>query len=274
MPSSAPTADDPRMLPFARGEGDLTAILVHGFTGSPLEMRWLGEELARRGFRAVGVRLPGHGLDPLALERADAFDWINEARAALLATPQGKPAFLVGLSMGAMIAAILAADHPTRVTGVALLAPPLRLRLGARALLAAAALPPLRRRVRFMAKRASDLRDPEMRAQFVGVDRVPSAAAVQFERVRMLGRLALPRVAAPALIIGSSQDRTVAPSSVGDCAKLIGSRPARVVSLTQSSHVLTLDVERAKVAEEIDRFFRGLLPSPAEGSSRSSAHRK
>lgn len=264
VPSSAPTADDPRLQPFSRGTGDLTAILVHGFTGSPLEMSWLGEELARRGFRAVGVRLPGHGLDPLELERADAFDWINEARAALLATPAERPTFLVGLSMGAMIAAILAADHPTRVTGVALLAPPLHLRLGARALLAAAALPPVRRRFRFVAKRRSDLHDPEMLAQLVTVDRVPAAAASQFERVRALGRLALPRIAAPALVVGSALDRTVAPSSVKDCARRIGSRPAKVVLLTQSAHVLTLDIERGRVAEEIDRFFRGLLrPHPA-----------
>ncbi len=268
VPATASTADDPRMQPFARGEGDLTAILVHGFTGSPLEMSWLGTELARRGFRAVGVRLPGHGLDPFDLERADAFDWINEARAALLAAPADSPAFLVGLSMGALIAAILAADHPTRVKGVALLAPPLHLRLGARALLAAAALPAVRRKFRFVAKRANDLRDPDMQAQFVGVDRVPAAAAVQFERVRALGRLALPRVAAPALIVGSSQDRTVAPSSVAECARLIGSRPARVVSLTQSSHLLTLDVERARVAEEIDRFFRGLLTRAGAGMGR------
>jgi esterase/lipase len=31
------------------------------------------------------------------------------------------------------------------------------------------------------------------------------------------------------------------------------------VALKGSSHVLTLDVEREQVAEEIDRFFRGLL---------------
>jgi carboxylesterase len=255
----SPTADDPRISSFVHGEGDLTAILVHGFTGSPFEMSWLGADLARRGFRTIGVRLPGHGLDPLALEQADAFDWINEARAALLAADPGKPAFLVGHSMGAMIAAILAADHPTRITGLALLAPPLRLRLSTRALLAAASLPPVRKRVRFVAKRTSDLHDPAMRAQFVGIDRIPSAAVAQFERVRALGRLALPKVAAQALIVGSALDRTVAPDSAKECAKLIGSRPARVVQLERSGHVLTLDVEREQVAEEIDRFFRGLL---------------
>jgi len=255
----APVAEDPRVLPFALGEGPLTAILVHGFTGSPFEMRWLGTELARRGFRAIGVRLPGHGLDPFALERADALDWINEARAALLATDPDRPTFLVGLSMGAMIAAILAADHASRVTGLALLAPPLKMRLRVQALLTASALPLLRRRLRFVAKRPSALRDPDMRAQFVSVDRIPSAAAAQFERVRALGRLALPKVAAPALIVGSALDGTVAFASVKECARLIGSRPARIVALKGSSHVLTLDVEREQVAEEIDRFFRGLL---------------
>src|SRR5207245_534755 len=39
-------------------------LLVHGFTGSPWEMRWLGEQLAGDGHTVLGVRLAGHGTCP------------------------------------------------------------------------------------------------------------------------------------------------------------------------------------------------------------------
>ena len=43
-----------------------------------------------------------------------------------------------------------------------------------------------------------------------------------------------------------------------ECAGRVGSRPVRMVRLERSSHVLTLDVERARVADEIERFIRDL----------------
>jgi len=35
-------------------------LVIHGFTGSPFEMRLLGEDLAARGFAVEGVKLAGH----------------------------------------------------------------------------------------------------------------------------------------------------------------------------------------------------------------------
>ena len=35
-------------------------ILVHGFTGSPAELKELGEELHKEGYTVQGVLLPGH----------------------------------------------------------------------------------------------------------------------------------------------------------------------------------------------------------------------
>src|SRR2546427_411191 len=45
------------------GSRPLGCLLVHGFTGTPEEMRPLGEALAARGFPVYAVRLAGHGTD-------------------------------------------------------------------------------------------------------------------------------------------------------------------------------------------------------------------
>jgi carboxylesterase len=52
--------------------GDVGVVCIHGFTGTPYEMRYLGGALARTGsaIRAVrGILLPGHGTSLDDLER-------------------------------------------------------------------------------------------------------------------------------------------------------------------------------------------------------------
>jgi carboxylesterase len=219
-------------------------------------MRYLGGHLARHGFRAVGVRLPGHGVDPYALERATAMEWVDEARAALLELSLSQPVHVIGQSMGALIGALLAADHPERVASLSLLAPALRLR-GARALLLQlTALRLLAPELRFISKGPSDLRDPLMRRRMPSIGRIPAAAAEQFALLRVWARMALPKARAPAMVICSDQDRTVPASAISECARLVGSRPVRMVRLERSSHIVSLDVERARVAEEIERFIK------------------
>ena len=249
--------DDPRLSAFDVGEGPSTAILIHGFTGTPFEMRWLGDRLASKGFRAIGVRLPGHGVVAEELERSNFMDWLNEVRAVVLAQPEGSRVFLVGLSMGALIAAIVAADHPHRVRGLALLAPALRLRPRIELFRAASGwgLLPW---VRFVEKKPSDMEDRALQAQNPNIGRIPALSVGQLGQLQLLTRLALPKISAPALVMYSERDPTVAPAAAYEVAKRIGSRPARLVRLDRSKHILTLDVERERVADEIERFFLGL----------------
>ena len=70
----------PRIIPTAEPfffPGDRTGcLLVHGFTGTPKEMRWLGEYLADLGFSALGVRLVGHATQVEDLIRTCWRDWL------------------------------------------------------------------------------------------------------------------------------------------------------------------------------------------------------
>ena len=46
--------------PFYFEGGETGCLLVHGFTGTPKEMRGLGEHLAHHGYMVLGIRLSGH----------------------------------------------------------------------------------------------------------------------------------------------------------------------------------------------------------------------
>jgi len=104
----------PLHVSFGRGS---TVVLVHGL-GSASE-HWLpmARALARR-HRVVLVELPGHGTSempqPFSLERA-----VESLDAALAAESHG-PVVLVGHSVGGLVAAAEALDHPGRVRGLVL----------------------------------------------------------------------------------------------------------------------------------------------------------
>ena len=93
---------------FLPGSG-LSALLIHGLTGTPYEMRYLGERLAARGVRVLGVRLRAMPVRPKNSARP-AFTtgtkaWSTDSRSL---RQYGDPIVVVGLSMGAVLAARLA----------------------------------------------------------------------------------------------------------------------------------------------------------------------
>src|ERR1700676_900476 len=97
-----------------------TIVLLHGagfdHTGWALHSRWF----AHHGYGVLAPDLPGHGRSigaPLTTI-ADMADWT----AALLDAAGAAKAWLVGHSMGSLIALETAARHPTRVTALSLIA--------------------------------------------------------------------------------------------------------------------------------------------------------
>ena len=109
-----------------RPGGDDVALLLHGLTGSPFELRPVAERIAQAGVRCVAPLLPGHE-SPEALARTSWLDWLAGAREALLGLGEARRTLIVGSSMGALAACALAAENPGRVDGLALLAPALEL---------------------------------------------------------------------------------------------------------------------------------------------------
>lgn len=90
------------------------ALLVHGLTDSPYSVRPLAELLRSRGYYALGLRMPGHGTVPAALQRAEWKDWRAAfrlgARHVRGRIGPGKPLVLVGYSNGGALAVQYALD--------------------------------------------------------------------------------------------------------------------------------------------------------------------
>ncbi|WP_163538954.1 alpha/beta fold hydrolase [Gracilibacillus sp. YIM 98692] len=93
-------------------------LLIHGYTGGPYEVEPLATYLKEQtDWEVMSPRLPGHGLgdDGKALDLGDVSytDWISTAEDAYLQLKEKHDViYIIGFSMGGMIAAYLAASYP------------------------------------------------------------------------------------------------------------------------------------------------------------------
>jgi len=224
------------------GGGPHGALVLHGFTGSPVSMRPLAEALADVGFAVALPRLPGHGTDTADMVETGWDDWLTEAERALEAlqarTPDGR-VVVVGLSMGGALTAALAQGH-AELAGIVLINAP----VAAPAELAAAVEEMLAGGMEVMDSVGGDIADPD--ADEASYDETPLRPLLTMIVAGQDVRARLPEVTIPALVITSRQDHVVNPGDSDILAAELGG-PVEQIWLEKSFHVATLDYDRAEV---------------------------
>jgi len=113
---------NPEHQDFLLEGGRPAALLVHGYPGTPFEMRPLAGALHERGWTCRGILLPGFGAQIETLPSRRWTEWLDAVLDALASLrADHAPLLLVGHSMGAAVALSAAARFP--VDGLVLLAP-------------------------------------------------------------------------------------------------------------------------------------------------------
>jgi carboxylesterase len=252
-------------------EGDGRGVLcLHGITGTPFEIRPLAEALGRRGCSVSAPMLAGHGATLADLAASTWADWLRSAEDALdslQARVGGEPVAVCGFSMGGLLALRLARLHPERISALAVMSTPLRLRrfqvAGIRALgrlpidycaYPYACVPKLA---------GSDISDVEMRYENPGLRAFPIAALRQLIDLMDTVREDLPAIRTPALVVHGRQDHTVPMEDSLELTGCLGSDVIERLWLDKSFHVVTLDVERDTVIDGVTRFFAQYAGWPA-----------
>jgi len=225
-------------------------LCLHGLTGTPYEVRPLGEAIHRAGIRAVGPALPGHNETPQQLAELGYEAWLDAARTALdQLRRQHEVVFGVGLSMGGLLTLALAAEDA--FDAAAVVGTPLRL-----AQPAAALVPVLRFVVPFLPKKAgSDIRDPAARARHPSYDVMPLAAVRQLQHLQRHVRGRLGRIRAPLLVGHGAHDRTARPRDAEEIAASVSSPERKRLIFENSAHIVPVDHDGEALARAITEFL-------------------
>lgn len=247
--------------PFYLEGGPVGALLIHGFTGSPPEMRLVGDDLHRRGLTVSGPLLPGHGTSVEEMNACKWADWTGHAEKAW-ADLQARctAVFVGGLSMGALLALHLAAHHPD-LPGAILYSPAIA--VNDRLIFLTPLLKRLIRKRPKSDNSDSDLTDPQAHLRLWSYEENPAAAAHELLKLILRVRKRLPQVTCPLLIVHSTRDQAIHPHSARTVYERSGSTDKEMITLHHSGHCLTVDSEWEAVAEKTYQFIVRHLPAQA-----------
>ena len=262
---------------YDQGSGEDAVLLIHGLTGTPAEMKPIAKRLLKQGFSVMCPALAGHCGSVADLRKSKWQDWyggIAEAFEALKAK-HGR-VYVAGLSMGALIALLLAREKGTRVDGIGLLSTTFFYdgwnmpRLKRKLLLPLVLYSPLRyfmhwdetppygikcERTRAMVHAVLENRD-SLATEKVGIFRTSAVTIHESNRLIKVAKKALPHVQSPTLIVHSTEDDTASLKNAHFVAKRIASRKIETFFVDDTYHVLTLDKRRDDVARRIADFFK------------------
>ena len=273
--------------PYSMGPADaqVACLVVHGFTGSPYEMRQFAERLAARGVYADVPLLPGHGTSVEDMSRTSFPDWVAGAEAAYLGlAARHRRTFVLGFSMGGLIALMLASRH--HVDGVVVVSAPLRIRDPRAPFLPLIALvrkyepptPPPPRPAPVAAPASSLMGAPPASGRSeagserrtVSYSQKPVACIQSVIRLMQAVKAETPHVEAPLLAAYGAHDRTAPPEDgqwiidhAGRGAGTDAGRDAasgalrRLVVLENSDHFGMLGPDRDTLFGEIEAFIVG-----------------
>lgn len=255
-------------------------MLVHGLSGSPLEMQYLAKRLKQAGFATSVPHLSGYGFDG----RSDPFsvgswhDWrvqVHEEFDQL--ARKHRSVSVAGLCIGAVLALDLAAARSEEIAALALLSTTLAYDGWSlpwyRFLAPLGLYTPLRYCYSYRERHPFGVKNPSLRrwieremsestTSIAGASSLPMTAVYQAKRLIGYVRRAMPAITAPALVVHALEDDVASVKSAEFVAENIGSTDVELVILRDSYHMITLDNEKDRVADETLRFFQARAARP------------
>jgi carboxylesterase len=250
------------------------ALLLHGLSGSPVEMHHLSRCLRHAGFTVHIPAIPGYAFGT----RADPFDtgtweqWVAYACGALdLLSRRHDRIYLAGLCIGANVALRLAMERPKLVRAMSLISITLDHDGWAtpwyRRMVRLACHTPLGRRAKLHERFPYGLKNERLRERVARAMRTEGASAAGAEFLPLSGmhqayrliaavRRDIRRVTTPSLVLHAIDDDVASTRSAEFVARHIDTSEVRTVLYRESYHILTMDNDKDAVAGETIAFFR------------------
>ncbi len=263
---------------FLKG-GKNAVLLVHGITGTPSEMRYMAKCLNKAGYTVLCNTLPHHCSTLEELKRATWQEIVDLCVNDFKFLKSGhEKVFVGGLSMGALVSIHLACKFPDDVSGVVAFAPTLiydgwAVHKGQVLLPLAWHIPYFRNRIDIRENPPYGLKDENLRNTIhafysnapkgnagekvimFGSPFFPLASLYQHQKFTKVVKKELSKVKTPIIILHAKEDDMTSLKNARYIFKNIGSSDKSLVVLDDSYHMIVIDKEKERVAEETIRFI-------------------
>jgi carboxylesterase len=236
--------------PIFKKNGSKGCLLLHGFTSCPFELSLLGDQLQEEGYTVSIPLLPGHGTSPKDLKRYSWKEWYESAKQALFELRKScHTVYVVGLSMGGSLALHLSAHY--QVDGIVALAPGLFLK-NKLSILSHILYP--------FYPYSKKWFGPDIKADVktITYDKIPVKSLSELLKMFKHLRDDLMDINIPILIIYAKKDHVIDGKSAKEIYRKVSSNNKRILSLKNSYHIITLDIEKEQAFRETIKFLKTL----------------
>lgn len=261
--------------------GEHAVLLIHGLQSSPNEMLPLAKRLHKAGYTVRVPHFTGYGY--FAGNNSHSVttwrDWRNQVLLELRDMKrQYKTVSISGLCIGAVLALSVAEEASGEINGLSLLATTLFYDGWSipwyRFMLPLGYYTPFRYLYTYREREPFGLKNEQLRrwvaremshksSSIAGASNLTLPAIHEAELLIKTVKRNLHKVTAPALIIHSVEDDISTPRSADYVATHIASAKVHKIMLHNSYHMITIDNERERVADETIKFFDDINEKPA-----------
>jgi len=269
--------------------GSHGVLLFHGLSSTPAELNYLAKGLNRAGYT---VKIPviegySHGLG--ARETSGHRKWMSAALAAFDTMRSSCATVSVGgLCIGSLLALSVAGARPSLTSAKLGLSTTMYYDGWAnpwtRHLLPVVRYLPLAGRMRIKERAPFGVKDERIRALVAAQMRASGASDAGASQLRVrdlleaqslaqVVRHSLHTIKAPTLLIHAKDDESASPRSSYEVAKGVGAKHVKLVLLSNSYHMISIDQERAHVLTELKSFLGHQLGHQAINALDAPKHR-
>ncbi|OQA16284.1 MAG: Thermostable monoacylglycerol lipase [Firmicutes bacterium ADurb.Bin356] len=229
---------------FHKGSG-LGCLILHGFTGTPANVRVIADALTSEGHTVYAPLLKGHAATLFEMERASSDDWRQDAlNAYMRLKDEGcTKIFLMGLSMGGLLMSLIASCHPC--DGLVLMNTPFIMKRSLKNAMRASLL------LRYVTTKG-DPANPYSQ----GYNGAPLRKLRDLKKLSLLSTKALNKISCPILLIQSREDNRVDLKSVQVVENGAVNTDVRTIFLENSPHGCSYGPERDLVASYCIEFVK------------------
>ncbi len=236
---------------YLKSDSNVAVLILHGYTGSPHDMYYIGRQIHKSGFSIYIPRLPGHGTNSNDFLNSNWRDWLRKSIDSYLdLKAYHEKVYILGLSMGGLLTTILASKfHPEKIVlaAPALKAKDWRINL----------TPFFGFIVKKIKKKNPQTFDDEklayLASQYWNYD-WPSKAADLYKLQKMALKN-LSKVTSKTYVILSKKDEAV-PFSVKEIIENNIKGKIEFLILEESGHVVVNDIEKEHVAEQTINWLK------------------